>query len=213
MSTRAELEELCNAFLCACAGLSWQCLKYINTVRVNVGVYGGSSPYSEKILIWNYFNHLEKHLCMFLNDFYESYNQKQNYSQIPQRCWNTYFDDNSYFLPRQTPVSVSVINFKRPFQLVFKFSTKNEVHSCYILHEVNFTILKGKWENKFCGSVMMKLTRNSSQDSFTLFVSNDWNTFCTYANSSSVELLLTPKIFLNSWRCRFPLGHSVANFW
>lgn len=55
---------------------------------------------------------------------------------------NTYFDNVSYFHSVQTAVSISVINFKRPFQFVLQFSTKNKMDGCHIFQEVYMTVLQ-----------------------------------------------------------------------
>ena len=59
---------------------------------------------------------------------------------VKEAC--THFDDVSYFLSVQAAISISIINFKRPFQFVFEFSTKNKMHSGNELHEVQFTVLR-----------------------------------------------------------------------
>lgn len=56
----------------------------------------------------------------------------------------TYFDEVFQFLPVQTAVSVSVINFKGPFEFVLQFASKNQMHSCHIFHEVDVTVLTGR---------------------------------------------------------------------
>lgn len=57
-----------------------------------------------------------------------------------------YFDNVPHFLSVQTAVSISVIDFERPFQFVLQFSTKNKMHSRHIFHEVYVTILRSKQE-------------------------------------------------------------------
>lgn len=54
----------------------------------------------------------------------------------------THFNDVLNFLTVQTSISISVIDFKRPFEFVLKFPTEDEVYCCHKLQEVNYTILR-----------------------------------------------------------------------
>lgn len=140
-----------------------------------------------------------------------------------------------HFLSVQTAVSISVINFERPSQFVLQFSTKNEMHRCHVFHEVDLTILRRQQDGgHVCQSYCPPASTDIMQypplcyfhfflDSYlfnimhtrlcyiTLFVSKDRNRLSMYAASSSVEFRVIPKILLNSCKCRFPLGHSLAN--
>lgn len=53
----------------------------------------------------------------------------------------THSDDTPHFLIGQAAVPIVVVNFERPLQFVDEFSTKNEVHGCHILHEVQLIVL------------------------------------------------------------------------
>lgn len=77
---------------------------------------------------------------------------------------------------------------------------------CQILKHVNHADFKMSLYRHYIHSASHR-----KEVDVTLLASKDRNTLSMYADSSSVELLLIPKIFLNSCKCRFPLGHSLAN--